>query len=342
MSTPTPTQVAVYNRLTELEVSPHNQHRHIIKVLADALAPNETITAVAIGRNDDWVSALFALTNLRLFYIEGDPMYHSSHEIALTGVYGSSLLPTPILSSVTIQTPAGDYSIKDINNANSRYFMHELDKEITNLSETPTQAATSKDPAATATPAPTPKATSTTASVPQPATTSSNTNTPANATPYDNLPSDGPNLNTLAADLLPAIPVQLSKDELAFLSKHNAGILTTTSASGQIQSNPVYYALAESELYIMTREQTHKARNMIARPQATLVVMDNTTLKHVNLTVLAKETSDLIKKHEIYTDINAIISSKAQHNIQSALYDTAQGDYTVFKLILVAISENLD
>ena len=134
----------------------------------------------------------------------------------------------------------------------------------------------------------------------------------------------------------------LTNNELEFISQQRAGILTTTSASGDIHTNPVYYVVQNSNIYILTRKETHKAKNMVSRPQATLAILNNNTLQYVTINALSQVVSSLEKEELIYNSISEQISKKSSSIIQNALYDAEKGEYTVFQLVLVSSSNNIN
>ena len=100
----------------------------------------------------------------------------------------------------------------------------------------------------------------------------------------------------------------LTNNELEFINQQHAGILTTTSASGDIHTNPVYYVVQNSNIYILTRKETHKAQNMVSRPQATLAILNNNTLQYVTINALSQVVSSLEKEELIYSSISEQIS----------------------------------
>lgn len=299
MSQPTENQTKVYSRLSELGISKFNQGKSIVGALTKSLIAGEPLEAVVVGRNANYTSALFALTNTRLLYIEGDRLYHSANTIAVGAIVGVSILPTPILSAVTVQTKIGDYTIQDVNNANSHDFAKAMDGVINKIAE-PAEGSLTQ-------------------------------------------PSKVQQSADVSTDPTPTTPekVTLSPSELEFLDLQHVGALTTSSASGQIHSNPVYYAIQDSKLYIMTREGTHKARNMTARPQASLVVIEQSNLQYITIYALTKEIGDPALKLQTYTAIRSMIEKRPQAKLQKALYDTAKGEYTIFELAPTAITSNL-
>ncbi len=301
-------QVAVSNRLAELGISSYNQHRHIVEILGSIITPNETIEAVVIGRNANHTSALFALTQKQLFYIVGDKLYHSTNQIALSSLMGVTLLPTPILSSVTIESKAGEFCIMDANNSNADFFTKQLNRVISQSNDeegnTPVDMPIEPE--------------SPTTTNPTPVTNTNNEET--TRTPVFNL----------------------TNNELEFISQQHAGILTTASASGDIHTNPVYYVVQNSNIYILTRKKTHKAQNMVSRPQATLAILNNNTLQYVTINALSQVVSSLEKEELIYNSISEQISKKSSSIIQNALYDTEKGEYTVFQLVPVSSSNNIN
>ena len=276
----------VYDRLTELGISKYNEHKRIIKALADVIAPGEQIISVVIGRNEEHTSALFALTDRRLFHIVGDLIFHSTDEIALSSVVGVALLPTPILSSVTITQAGNNKSVvQDANNSNSQAFVHAMNQTLSGLN-----------------------------SASQPQTPISQATTPK----------------------------QLTAKEHNFLSSHNIINLTATNSDNTTLTEPVYYVAQENSIYIMTRQHTKKAQDMIAHPDVKLLLISQDQTQTLQIEGEAIIVNEVNKKHEVYEQINQIIANLPAGSsiIQSPLYDLSQGVYTIFKVVIADFNSN--
>ena len=81
---------------------------------------------------------------------------------------------------------------------------------------------------------------------------------------------------------------------------------------------------------------------MVSRPQATLAILNNNTLQYVTINALSQVVSSLEKEELIYSSISEQISEKSSSIIQNALYDAEKGEYTVFQLVLVSSSNNIN
>ena len=81
---------------------------------------------------------------------------------------------------------------------------------------------------------------------------------------------------------------------------------------------------------------------MVSRPQATLAILNNNTLQYVTINALSQVVSSLEKEELIYSSISKQISKKSPSIIQNALYDAEKGEYTVFQLVPVSSSNNIN
>lgn len=94
--------------------------------------------------------------------------------------------------------------------------------------------------------------------------------------------------------------VSLSAETKAFLMSHDLAVLSTISRNGEVQGAAVYYVLANDYLYILTKADSAKARNMWTHPQVALTVYDADEIKTVQLQGEARVEADLETKRAIF------------------------------------------
>lgn len=71
------------------------------------------------------------------------------------------------------------------------------------------------------------------------------------------------------------VPPLLSADEQAFLLNHGVMVLSTTDKGGELSGNVVYYLVGENNyLYMITKSETSKLRNMRANPKVAVTIFD--------------------------------------------------------------------
>lgn len=88
-----------------------------------------------------------------------------------------------------------------------------------------------------------------------------------------------------------------------FLKKHDTAVLSTIDRTGNINGAVVYYLFEYGYVYILTKETTKKARNMMSIPQVALTVYDAEKLQTVQIQALAEVEQDPAIKDSVYKQI---------------------------------------
>lgn len=101
---------------------------------------------------------------------------------------------------------------------------------------------------------------------------------------------------------LPASPPELSSGQNAatFLQNHEVAVLSTIDRNGNVSGAAVYYLLEGSFIYIITKEGTKKARNMLSSPQVALTIYDAEQLQTVQIQGHAETETDPALKEFVY------------------------------------------
>ncbi len=131
-------------------------------------------------------------------------------------------------------------------------------------------------------------------------------------------------------------PVQnekkLDKPTLDFLKSHDVGVVSTLSRTGVISGATVYYVVGQSGLlYLLTKEGTQKARNILTNQQIALTVYDADKLQTTQIQGVAEIEEDQIIRNEVF---EAMMSRhKYQGKDYSAPVTTIkEGSYMVIRI----------
>ena len=101
----------IIEQLKQVGVSDFSLHKQTVKQLPSILRDDEKILAALVGRNTKRWSAMLVATDSRIVYVEADLLFHSFDELLFGVVSGIEVRPTPILSSLTLFTRIGDYTV---------------------------------------------------------------------------------------------------------------------------------------------------------------------------------------------------------------------------------------
>jgi len=78
--------------------------------------------------------------------------------------------------------------------------------------------------------------------------------------------------------------IQVSEECTNFLRLHNIGVLSTISREGSISGATVYYLVdKDNNIYILSKSDTNKARNILSSNQASFTIYDEKKLQTVQL-----------------------------------------------------------
>lgn len=104
-----------------------------------------------------------------------------------------------------------------------------------------------------------------------------------------------PTINNEQAESLPF----LTPEAVKFLLQEGIGVLSTSSKTGVVHGAVVYYVLDDQHrMYILTKAETTKARNIIAHPQVALTVFNADNAQTLQMHGTAKiETREAVKQN---------------------------------------------
>lgn len=91
---------------------------------------------------------------------------------------------------------------------------------------------------------------------------------------------------------------------LKFLKEHDLAVLSTVDRTGNVHGAFVYYVVDQNNLiYILTKSDTGKGRNVLAHSQVALTVNEPGTMQTVQLQGVAEVETDQKTKDKVFTEI---------------------------------------
>lgn len=95
----------------------------------------------------------------------------------------------------------------------------------------------------------------------------------------------------------------LSAEAVEFLNKRDIGVLSTIERTGSLRGAAVYYVVKDGYVYFMTKENTRKARNIIANEHVAFTVFDEQGLETIQLAGMAEQVTDDKTRMKVITAI---------------------------------------
>lgn len=87
-----------------------------------------------------------------------------------------------------------------------------------------------------------------------------------------------------------------------FLKSHDIGVISTVDGTGNVHGATVYYSYnADNELYILTRSETAKARNILSHQQVAFTISDELSADTLQILGLAEVVRDEELKSVVFT-----------------------------------------
>lgn len=110
----------------------------------------------------------------------------------------------------------------------------------------------------------------------------------------------------------PKPPVRFIIEQPAddFLRSNNLGVLSTLSREGVVQGSAIYYTTDDSgNVYILTKEGTDKARNILANDQVALTVTDTFNMQTLQIQGAASVVTDNNKRQQMFDKLFSMRST---------------------------------
>lgn len=98
--------------------------------------------------------------------------------------------------------------------------------------------------------------------------------------------------------------VEYSQKAHIFLTTHETAVLSTIDPEGIVQGSVIYYAVDKNNyIYIVTKDQTAKARNIHYHPLVALTIFDTNSMQTLQIEGVASLEKDSAIKEGIYKTI---------------------------------------
>jgi len=123
---------------------------------------------------------------------------------------------------------------------------------------------------------------------------------------------------------------------LRFLRDHDIAVLSTIERKGSITGAVVFYVFNDGYIYILTKDGTRKARNMMANQQTALTVYDIERLQTVQIQGLAEVELDPVVKQSIYERIASPYNGAGKKTPPVAKIQN--GSFIVFRIVPMQFS----
>jgi len=95
-----------------------------------------------------------------------------------------------------------------------------------------------------------------------------------------------------------------SDEGLTFLKEHDLAVLSTVDRTGSVHGAVIYYLVDQSNLvYLLTKSETGKGRNVYAHSQVALTVHEPGTMQTLQLQGIAEVETDQTIKDKVFTAI---------------------------------------
>jgi uncharacterized pyridoxamine 5'-phosphate oxidase family protein len=124
----------------------------------------------------------------------------------------------------------------------------------------------------------------------------------------------------------------LSQDARIFLSSHDIGVVSTIDQNGNVQGAAVYYAIGtDDQIFFVTKNETHKAQNILTYHQVALTIYDATTMQTLQLSGNATvETNESVTNNITQKILRPRLAGK--HATVPPILHISAGDYVVIHI----------
>ena len=257
----------VKKELIEAGVTSYGRKKASFRHLSDYIHEDEHIGAVVYGQYEGG-SGMLAATDHRIIFFDRKPLFATTDELTYDIVAGIKLSKGGFFNTVTLHTRIADYTIRYANAKCAKKFVKYIESmrlHKTNLQE----RIISK-----------------------------------NAKAHETKAQSKPRRKSVQPHVSePVMPV--ATDALTFLRTHDLGVLSTVGRNGSIHGTPMYYVLGESGeyLYIVTKQATNKARNILAGGSVGFTVYDEEALQTLHIQANAELETDQVVKDQVYGEI---------------------------------------
>lgn len=123
--------------------------------------------------------------------------------------------------------------------------------------------------------------------------------------------------------------ITLSQAAKLFLASHDLGVVSTIDQQGNVHGAAVYYAVgADDQIYFVTKNQTHKAQDILVYHQVALTIYDQAVMQTLQLSGTAQIERDDHIVNEVYDRVlHPRLAGK--HAALPPILNISAGDYLV-------------
>lgn len=126
----------------------------------------------------------------------------------------------------------------------------------------------------------------------------------------------------------------LTDDAKWFLDSNRVAVLSTKDRKGQVSGAVIYYMVDNMDrIYMLTKEDTHKARNMAANPQVALTIFDEENFRTLQINGIAEVVTDQKIKDYVHAQMTKPEKSSTEKK-SPPVAKLKAGAFAVFKVTI--------
>jgi general stress protein 26 len=283
----------IRQELLEAGITKYGLKKMSTRYLPNVINEDEHIGGVVYGRCENALAMLVA-TDRRVVYVGRRPLYSTVDEVNYSVVSGIKMSTSGLVATVTLHTRVKDYVMKYANLRCARMFVNFIDQKIIK-----NDVEVFDHP-----------------EMPRGARLR------ANRRRATGLSKTNSNEN---------VQEHISKEGFAFLQEHNIGVISTIDRDGLVFGAAVYYAMYNNYIYLLTKSETKKARNILANKHASFTITDEEMLRTLQLTATAEIETDQLIKDYIFEQLTKPRSFNSRVQLPPVV-QLHEGSFTIIRL----------
>ncbi len=135
--------------------------------------------------------------------------------------------------------------------------------------------------------------------------------------------------------------IKLTKERgevMDFLREYPLGALATVGSMGVPEVTTIYFhAQKDFSIYFVTKKETRKVKNVLRRPQASLLTFDEAKLTSAELIGRVEMVNDALEFAQTIEKFHNIVSKRKAGNFVPPIAQIEAGQYVACKLIPTTI-----
>lgn len=263
--------------------------------LPEIIHEDEKIGGVVYGRTtgDKIGSAMLIATDKRIIFLDVKPFFTASDEIAYRVVSGVKTNSVGLFSGVTLHTRVRDFSLRYVNIKCARIFENFIETYIELHTKDGSDIYDDVN------------------------------DVTAEKVQEQSAPNPEP------APIKP--PTPKLGEFLSLVTRQNSAVISTVDKYGNAHGAVVHYVFEDGNFYIVTKEQTNKAKNINGHPQVALTIHAINSLKTAQILGNAVQEYDLDIKGRVYSNITEP-KQYSEGNHLPPVTTLKKGDIVVYKI----------